>query len=139
MKDFFIILIMKILNLILKIFGKHGGNFLGKIAYDWDSNIFKYFKVNCPVIAVTATNGKTMTNNAIGYTLKTAGKKVISNTEGNNMETGILSTILKNCTLIYLWWTNVGQMSAVCPGRGKSLVLEPRRPLSLGLGRGLAD
>ena len=40
-----------------------------------------------------------MTNNAIGYTLKTAGKKVISNTEGNNMETGILSTILKNCTL----------------------------------------
>ena len=99
MKDFFIILIMKILNLILKIFGKHGGNFLGKIAYDWDSNIFKYFKVNCPVLAVTATNGKTMTNNAIGYTLKTAGKKVISNTEGNNMETGILSTILNICTL----------------------------------------
>ena len=30
-------------------------------------------------------------------------------------------------------------MSAVCPGRGKSLVLEPRRPLSLGLGGGLAD
>ena len=75
------------------------GNFLGKIAYDWDRNIFKYFKVDCPVIAVTATNGKTMTNNAIGHVLKTAGKKVLSNTEGNNMETGILSTILKNCTL----------------------------------------
>ena len=30
-------------------------------------------------------------------------------------------------------------MSAVCPGRGKSLILEPRRPLSLGLGGGLAD
>ena len=30
-------------------------------------------------------------------------------------------------------------MSAVCPGRGKSLVLEPRRTLSLGLGGGLAD
>lgn len=40
-----------------------------------------------------------MTNNAIGYTLKTAGKKVISNTEGNNMETGILSTILKHCSI----------------------------------------
>ena len=62
-------------------------------------NIFKYFKVNAPVIAVTATNGKTMTNNAIGYVLKTAGKKVLSNQEGNNMETGILSTILKHCTL----------------------------------------
>ena len=99
MKNFFIILAMKILNLILKICHKNGGNFLGKIAYDWNSEIFKYFKVNCPVIAVSATNGKTMTNNCIGYTLKTAGYKVVSNIEGNNMETGILSTILKNCTL----------------------------------------
>ena len=99
MKNFFIILIMKILHLILKSCGKNGGNFLGKIAYKWNPNIFKYFKVNSPVIAVTATNGKTMTNNAIGYVLKTAGKKVLSNQEGNNMETGILSTILKHCTL----------------------------------------
>lgn len=78
---------------------KSGGNFLGKLAFAWSPNIFTYFKVNCPVIAVTATNGKTMTNNAIGYVLKTDGKKVVSNIEGNNMETGILSTILKNCTL----------------------------------------
>lgn len=99
MKNFFIILIMKLFYLGLKICRKNGGNLLGKIAYDWNPDIFKYFKVTCPVIAVTATNGKTMTNNAIGYTLKNAGKKVISNTEGNNMETGILSTILKNCTL----------------------------------------
>lgn len=99
MKNFFIVLMMKLFHIGLKILGKNGGNLLGKVAYDWNRNIFKYFKVNCPVIAVTATNGKTMTNNAIGYTLKTAGKKVISNTEGNNMETGILSTLLKNCTL----------------------------------------
>ena len=99
MKNFFIILAMKILRLGLKIAGKNGGNLLGKIAYDWNPNIFKYFKIDCPIIAVTATNGKTMTNNAIGYVFKTAGKKIISNNEGNNMETGILSTILKNCTL----------------------------------------
>ena len=99
MKNFFIILSMKILNMILKICHKNGGNFLGKIAYDWNPEIFKYFKVNCPVIAVSATKGKTMTNNCIGYTLKTAGKKIVSNVEGNNMETGIISTILKNCTL----------------------------------------
>lgn len=99
MKNFFILLAMKILHLGLKIAGKNGGNFLGKIAYDWNPNIFRYFKIDCPIIAVTATNGKTMTNNAIGHVFKTAGKKVISNTEGNNMETGILSTILKNCTL----------------------------------------
>ncbi len=99
MKNFFIILSMKLLNIILKIFHKNGGNFLGKIAFDWNPEIFKYFKVNCPVIAVSATNGKTMTNNCIGYTLKQAGYRVVSNVEGNNMETGILSTILKNCSL----------------------------------------
>ena len=99
MKNFFIILAMKFLNLILKIFHKNGGNFLGKIAFDWNPNIFNYFKVNCPVIAVSSTNGKTMTNNCIGYTLKQAGYKVVSNFEGNNMETGILSTLLKNCSL----------------------------------------
>ena len=99
MKNFLIILIMKILNFILKILGKKGGNFLGKLAYDWNDEIFKYFKISCPVIAVTATNGKTMTNNAIGFVFKEAEKKVISNIEGNNMETGILSTLLKNCSL----------------------------------------
>lgn len=94
-----ILFCMKILYIGLKILGKNGGNFLGKIAYDWNPYIFQYFKIDCPIIAVTATNGKTMTNNAIGHVFQTAGKKVISNTEGNNMETGILSTLLKNCTL----------------------------------------
>ena len=99
MKNFFIVFIMKILHIVLKIAHKKGGNFLGKIAYDWNPQIFQYFKIDCPIIAVTATNGKTMTNNAIGHVFKTADKKVISNIEGNNMETGILSTLLKNCSL----------------------------------------
>ena len=99
MKNFFIILAMKILNIILKIFHKNGGNLLGKIAFNWNPEILKYFKTNCPVIAVSATNGKTMTNNCIAYTLKNSGYKVVSNVEGNNMETGIISTLLKNCSL----------------------------------------
>ncbi len=40
-----------------------------------------------------------MTNNAICHVFKNAGKKIISNNEGNNMETGILSTLLKHCSL----------------------------------------
>ena len=99
MKNFFILLAIKFLHIGLKIARKNGGNFLGKIAYDWNPKIFQYFKIDCPIIAVTATNGKTMTNNAIGYVFQTAGKKVISNKEGNNMETGILSTLLKHCSL----------------------------------------
>lgn len=76
-----------------------GVTYFGKIAFDWNPEIFKYFKIDAPIIAVTATNGKTMTNNAISYVLEKAGKKVLCNKEGNNMETGILSTLLKNCTL----------------------------------------
>ena len=99
MKNFFIVLIMKILNIALKIAKKQGGNLLGKISLDWNPKILKYFKINCPIIAVTATNGKTMTNNAIGYVFETAGKKIISNKEGNNMDTGIASVLLKHCSL----------------------------------------
>ena len=71
----------------------------GKIAIKLSPNIITKFKVECPVIAVTATNGKTSTNNCIAYTLQTAGYKVISNKEGNNMETGIISMFVKNCTI----------------------------------------
>ena len=98
-KNFIIILLMKILKIILKILGKQGGNVLGKVAKKLNPQIIKSFKIDCPVIAVTATNGKTTTNNAIAYTLKTAGYKVVSNVEGNNMETGILSMLIKNSSL----------------------------------------
>ena len=93
------IIILKIMNIILKLLGKQGGNIIGKIAKKLNPNILSYFIVNCPVIAVTATNGKTSTNNCIAYTLEKAGYKVVSNKEGNNMETGIISTMIKNSTI----------------------------------------
>lgn len=65
----------------------------------WDSKIFRYFKLEGKIIAVTGTNGKTMTNNLIGKILRDNGNTVITNAEGNNMETGILSVLIKNCTL----------------------------------------
>lgn len=75
MKNFFIVLSMKILYLSLKIAHKNGGNILGKVAYDWNPKIFQYFKIDCPIIAVTATNGKTMTNNAIRTRIQNRPKK----------------------------------------------------------------
>ena len=97
--NFLTILITKIIIFILKIFKKNGGNLPGQVAYKLNKNIFKYFKIDCPVIAVMGTNGKTMTNNCINNILKTDGKNVISNLQGNNMETGILSLLIKKCTL----------------------------------------
>ena len=94
-----VILICRILNLGTKIIGRSSGNLLGKIAKKLSPNIIKYFKIDCPVIAVTATNGKTTTNNVISKIIKQNGKNVVSNTEGNNMETGIITTLIKASTL----------------------------------------
>ena len=98
-----VIMIAKILNffaiILCKILKKDNGNMLGKIVKKLSPNMLAYLKINCPVIAVTATNGKTTTNNCIRYIFEKNGKKVVSNKEGNNMETGIITTLIKNCTI----------------------------------------
>lgn len=99
MKKFCIIIITKFITIVLKILGKNAGNLPGNLALKWDKSIFNYFKITGKVIAVTGTNGKTMTNNCIAKIFKDSGKKVLSNLQGNNMETGILSAFIKNCSL----------------------------------------
>ena len=103
MYNLLVIIFAKILNvfanILCKILHKNNGNMLGTIVKKLSPDILKSIKINCPVIAVTATNGKTTTNNAIRYMFEKNGKKVVSNKEGNNMETGIITTLIKNCTL----------------------------------------
>ena len=96
MYNFIVLMISKMLSKIINIFKKNSGNVVGKIAKKLSPNIIKYFKIDCPVIAVTATNGKTTTNNLLSYIVKENGKTVVSNTEGNNMETGIITKLIKN-------------------------------------------
>ena len=99
MKGFFTVLITKLIIIMCKLAGKNGENAPGKFAYKFNKNILKYFKINCPVIAVVGTNGKTTTNNTINSIFATAGKKVVSNLKGNNMETGIITLLAKNSSL----------------------------------------
>lgn len=99
MRNLIVILICRILNLGTKLIHRNSGNLLGKIAKKMSPNIITYFKIDCPVIAITATNGKTTTNNVISHIIKENGKRVVSNSEGNNMETGIITTLLKVSTL----------------------------------------
>ncbi len=103
MYNLLVIIFAKILNvfanILCKILHKNNGNMLGIIVKKLSPDILKSIKINCPVIAVTATNGKTTTNNAIRYMFEKNGKKVVSNKEGNNMETGIITTLIKSCTL----------------------------------------
>lgn len=99
MRKFLIITLTKVITAILRLFGKNAGNLPGSLAIKCDKNIFSYFKISGKVIAVTGTNGKTMTNNCIARLFQDSGQKVISNLQGNNMETGILSIFIKNCSL----------------------------------------
>ena len=94
-----VLLICKILSFGIRIFKKNSGNVVGKIARKLSPDIIKYFKIDCPVIAITATNGKTTTNNVISKIVKDNGKNPVSNTEGNNMETGIITRLLKSSTI----------------------------------------
>lgn len=99
MYNLLVLTFCKILSSLIRIFKKNSGNVVGKIAKKLNKDIIKYFKIDCPVIAITATNGKTTTNNVISFIIKKSGKKAVSNTEGNNMETGIITTLLKNSTI----------------------------------------
>lgn len=57
------------------------------------------FKVECPIIAVTGTNGKTSVTNCIAQLFEQSGKRIITNHEGNNLDTGICSLLLRYCDM----------------------------------------
>ena len=55
------------------------------------------FRVDCPIIAVTGTNGKTSVTNCVAQLFEQSGRKIIINKEGNNLDTGICSLLLRHC------------------------------------------
>ena len=93
----FTILICKFFYRVMKLLGRNGGTLPGNIALKLNKNILKYFKIKGIVIGVTGTNGKTSTTNMISSILENSGSVVISNREGNNINTGIASLLVKNC------------------------------------------
>lgn len=49
------------------------------------------------IITVTGTNGKTTTTGLLAHIVKESGEKIIHNTEGANMLTGIAAALASNC------------------------------------------
>ena len=94
-----VLLICKIIYKIVRLFHLNGGNVLGNIGLKLNKNLLKKFKINGKVIAVTGTNGKTSTTNIIKNILESSETKVLCNSEGNNLNTGIASLLIKNCDL----------------------------------------
>ena len=68
-----------------------------KISPDFITQASKYN--NEKIITVTGTNGKTTTTGLIAHIMKQNNKKVVHNTEGANMLTGIATALVNNVSL----------------------------------------
>ncbi len=95
-----LILIGKIIVKLLNLMHRNAGNLPGIILWHLSRHkAVSMFKVDCPIIAVTGTNGKTSVTNCIAQLFERSGKKIIINREGNNLDTGICSMLLKHCDM----------------------------------------
>ena len=95
-----LILIGKIIVKLLKLMKRNAGNLPGIILWHLSGHkAVSMFTVDCPIIAVTGTNGKTSVTNCIARLFEKSGKKIIINREGNNLDTGICSLLLRYCDM----------------------------------------
>ncbi len=93
-----LILIGKFMVTVLRLFKRNAGNLPGIVLWHLTGGkCCHMFKVDCPIIAVTGTNGKTSVTNCIAQLFEQSGKKIIINKEGNNLDTGICSLLLRHC------------------------------------------
>jgi len=86
----------KIISTILKLLGKKGTTFPGKIALGIDPQLMGQLSRGYTegIIMVTGTNGKTTTANLLAQILKAAGKTFAFNQAGANLVTGITGAML---------------------------------------------
>lgn len=89
----------KLMVKVLHLLGKDAGNFPGLVLWTLNKDCLKAFKVECPIIAVTGTNGKTSVTNYLNHIFESTNKKIITNKSGNNLDTGICSLLLDNCDM----------------------------------------
>lgn len=100
--NFLTVFFGKLMVKVLHLLGKSAGNLPGLVLWTINKNCLKAFKVDCPIIAVTGTNGKTSVTNFLSHMFaqgENADKKIITNREGNNLDTGICSLLLNHCTM----------------------------------------
>ena len=95
----FMVALGKLIIGLMRLFHFRGGNLPGIILQALRKNCLEIFQVECPIIACTGTNGKTSVTNFIGHLFQKEGNNIITNPEGNNLDTGICSLLLKHCTM----------------------------------------
>ena len=97
---YLLILFGKLIIKVLQLLGKNAGNLPGCILWHLTRHrCVSLFTVDCPIIAVTGTNGKTSVTSYINQLFQKDGVKIITNHSGNNLDTGICSLLLKHCSM----------------------------------------
>ena len=84
----FAILITKLAGAMLQLIHR-GGSLPGQIGLKLCPDILKKLRIDCPLILVTGTNGKTSTSNMIAAMLEQEGRIVVNNRKGDNLKEGI--------------------------------------------------
>lgn len=99
--NFLTVLFGKAMVKALHMLGRDAGNFPGLVLWTLNKNYLKHFSADCPIIAVTGTNGKTSTTNFLNSIFNSlpGDKKIITNMQGNNLDTGIGSLLLQHCDM----------------------------------------
>lgn len=92
------LLVGKLIRFAGAFFGK-SSNLPGDIALKLCPGLFKRFRFDGQVLAVTGSNGKTTTANLVAHILKQAGYSVINNAKGSNLIGGVATTLLTASTL----------------------------------------
>ncbi len=89
----------KILIKLMRMMKRNATNLPGEIMLMFYPDLLKHFDMPETVIAVTGTNGKTTVSNMINNILTDNGFDIMNNSFGGNVDTGIASLFLDNCTL----------------------------------------
>lgn len=92
------ILMAKIAAFLCTLIGR-GSTFPGIVAEKIDKDIIKKFKMPSKVIIVTGSSGKGSTTRIIANTFKDLDYTTCYNKEGGNMSYGVITTLIKNCSL----------------------------------------
>ena len=92
------ILLGKFVTLLCVAIGR-GSSFPGTFVEKLDKNILKKFTLPKKIIVVTGSSGKGSTTRIIANCFRRFGYTVAHNKEGGNQTCGIITTLLKNCTL----------------------------------------
>ncbi|NEW05851.1 DUF1727 domain-containing protein [Paenibacillus sp. SYP-B3998] len=83
-----------------RLLGNQGSSLPGAVALKIDPDILtKLSKQINQFIFITGTNGKTTTSNLLAHLLRSTGKKILNNSEGSNMMSGITACLINQSSL----------------------------------------